>query len=493
MAKVTERYFDLIGSELDATRLKKLVRKDGRKIIRPIFLAKTSNVTPNEFKKIPQEFRCDYEWDSYTRTYYTDGTDVWAKEWRKHSPYWRNPNHPYYVKTSVTGSEIACAYEGSELQKKALALFYDGQTGSTFRSYAETVAKKQGLDMMRDDGSSDVFFAGHCEEASMRIRLEQAWKKRHPEDDVEVISDTGMYTSGYMNPDGSRKYAFAIINPDDAIKINGVVGIVEYKTCNFGSEKMQLWKNDIVPFEYYLQVAYYMAIKNVPYAVICVKFGISEEDFKYFVIHRDFDVEDEILKMAEELCKDVESGVEPSLDRGKAELLLQYYKKRFGSLKVKERNVLLDTSYIFDAEELIELHEKLESAKQAEKQYKSDIKEKTLAIAKAADGASTAYIPYGKTGKYVQVSLRSSVRKSSLVDVDKVYEKYPDLYERYVERNFNAAAFIKENPQLLEECKKDELVYSESTSDGVKMDEQGYVDKIFRNKEEGKIGKSKKK
>lgn len=218
MAKVTERYFDLIGSELDATRLKKLVRKDGRKIIRPIFLAKTSNVTPNEFKKIPQEFRCDYEWDSYTRTYYTDGTDVWAKEWRKHSPYWRNPNHPYYVKTSVTGSEIACAYEGSELQKKALALFYDGQTGSTFRSYAETVAKKQGLDMMRDDGSSDVFFAGHCEEASMRIRLEQAWKKRHPEDDVEVISDTGMYTSGYMNPDGSRKYAFAIINPDDAMK-----------------------------------------------------------------------------------------------------------------------------------------------------------------------------------------------------------------------------------------------------------------------------------
>ena len=130
--------------------------------------------------------------------------------------------------------------------------------------------------------------------------------------------------------------------------------------------------------------------------------------------------------MAEELCKDVESGVEPSLDRGKAELLLQYYKKRFGSLKVKERNVLLDTSYIFDAEELIELHEKLESAKQAEKQYKSDIKEKTLAIAKAADGASTAYIPYGKTGKYVQVSLRSSVRKSSLVDVDKVYEKYPE-------------------------------------------------------------------
>lgn len=259
------------------------------------------------------------------------------------------------------------------------------------------------------------------------------------------------------------------------------------------SEDIKVWKNDIVPFEYYLQVAYYMAIKNVPYAVICVKFGISEEDFKYFVIHRDFDVEDEILKMAEELCKDVESGVEPSLDRGKAELLLQYYKKRFGSLKVKERNVLLDTSYIFDAEELIELHEKLESAKQAEKQYKSDIKEKTLAIAKAADGASTAYIPYGKTGKYVQVSLRNNVRKSSLVDVDKVYEKYPDLYERYVERNFNAAAFIKENPQLLEECKKDELVYSESTSDGVKMVEQGYVDKIFRNMEEGKNGKNKKK
>ena len=45
MAKVTERYFDLIGSELDATRLKKLVRKDGRKIIRPIFLAKTSSKT----------------------------------------------------------------------------------------------------------------------------------------------------------------------------------------------------------------------------------------------------------------------------------------------------------------------------------------------------------------------------------------------------------------------------------------------------------------
>lgn len=90
-------------------------------------------------------------------------------------------------------------------------------------------------------------------------------------------------------------------------------------------------------------------------------------------------------------------------------------------------------------------------------------------------------------------TLNAEAPKSYFSPAYKVYEKYPDLYERYVERNFNAAAFIKENPQLLEECKKDELVYSESTSDGVKMVEQGYVDKIFRNMEEGKNGKNKKK
>ena len=85
----------------------------------------------------------------------------------------------------------------------------------------------------------------------------------------------------------------------------------------------------------------------------------------------------------------------------------------------------------------------------------------------------------GKTGDYVQVSLCGGTpRKASLVDVDKVEEKFPDLYNRYLEEKFNATLFIKENPQLLEEVKKDDLTYSESSSDGIKMVSKAYVSKI---------------
>lgn len=478
--KATNRYFELISSGLDTKKLKKLVKKDGHKIIRPILLAKTSNVTPNEYKKIPKEFRDDYEWDNYTRTYYVDGTDVWAQKWRKHTPYWRNPNHPLYIKTSCTGTEVTTAYEGSELQMKALALFYDGQEGSTFRSRAEVVARKQGIEMMDEDGAGDILFAGHCEEPAMRMRLEKAWKTAHPEDEIEVISDTGMYTSGYMNEDGTRKYPFAIIDPDDAVKINGITGIVEYKTCNFNSVNMPLWKAGIVPFEYYLQCVYYMAIKNVPYSVICVKYGITENDFKFFVIHRDFEVEDEVMKMAEEIVFDVENDVEPSLDRGNPELLMKYYKKRFGSINIEESDVMLDTSYFFEAEELFELHEQLASAKNTVKKLTEEIKAKTLPIAKAAKGASTAYIPYGNCGDYVKVSLRNTVRKSSLIDVDKVQELFPDEFELYTKWTFDATAFAKDNPQLIEAVRKDQLKYTESTSDGISVVGKAYISKIFK-------------
>lgn len=131
------------------------------------------------------------------------------------------------------------------------------------------------------------------------------------------------------------------------------------------------------------------------------------------------------------------------------------------------------------AQQLFDLHEQLQKATETAKELKEEIKKASLPIAKASHGARTAFIPYGKTGDYVQVSLCGGTpRKASLVDVDKVEEKFPDLYNRYLEEKFNATLFIKENPQLLEEVKKDDLTYSESSSDGIKMVSKAYVSKI---------------
>ena len=445
---------DLIGVELDAKELKKLIVKENGKVVKPIALAKTALVSAHEFAHIPSELKEDYEYDEYTRTYKTKN-EVWAKQWRNHSPFWRHPEDPRYVRTSVTGSEIAVGFDGSELEKRCLINLYEGQHGSNFKCLNELVAEKQKRKLMKEESNDSVFFTGHLEEDSIRLRFVERWKKAHPQDTIEVENDTWMYTAGYRNADGTLKYPFVLCDLDGTVTINGIKGVLECKTVQFSSPDYVLWKNGIVPLKYYLQCVYYMMCINAPFAIICCKWGISENDFTYIFISRNFEVEEGVMDIAKTIVKAVESGEEPNFREQNPELLLKYYRKRFGGFDAGATPVMLDRVYGLDAVELIELADEENNLKQRLKEITNRRRTVLANILPETRGANKVFIPLGD--EYLEVTVKKKATRY-MIDEDKVMEKYPDLYERYQKQSFDATTFSKENKNILSEVLKDEVL-----------------------------------
>ncbi len=443
------------GLEFNEKKLRKLyIRENGKKVA-PIKLGKTALITKAEFKKIPEDRKSDYEFDRYTGTYRVIDK-IWAKCWREHGPWYRDEQDARYIKTAIGGSDIAKAYDGSWMDENGFLEFYPEQHGNQYGALNELIAQKQGKTMAGLPAGNDfILYCGHLEEDAIRLRLTRDWLIAHPEDTIEVINDTQMYQAGYKDDSGALKYPFMVCDLDGIVSVNGLKGVLECKTVSFTSPDYDLWKKGIVPLKYYLQCVYYMACCNLPYAIICVKWGISESDFRYVVIERNFDVEREVLMMAEEVVEAIESDKDPEYDNQESSIVLRYYRRRFGEFEADKPSVVLEgAQYVFDTTELKEIVEQEKELTKKAKELKARRIDLILNLVKASNGANEVYIPLSD-GTYTEVALKKPKQKRFLVDEDKVKELYPSLYERYSSVSLNITNFLKENPGLFESVKKD--------------------------------------
>ncbi len=406
----------------------------------PICLAQTDMVT--DLKNVPLELREDYEFNPHTKLYRVK-EEIWAKHWRSHGPYWRNPSDSRYIPVGIGGSSIACIYDGSELDESGLIDLYTGQEGSHYIGAAEYVASKQGVELAPlPSGNDFVLFRGHLEEQSIRERFEREWTKAHPFDEIKVENDCGIYTN--------TLYPYAVANLDGTVTINGVKGLFEAKTVEFTSPDMALWKESKVPLKYYLQCVYYMMVCNLPFAVICVKWGIGEKDFAYFCIKRDFAVEEAVAKMCNQLYKAIASGKPYENNEQDKDLILRYYRRRFMKYSMDLKPVTLDEEHEKAAEELLEIKEQIDELKHQEDLLKERQSELLVDLIKFSEGSPT--LIYGN----MEITIRKKDSRTT-IDEAKVQKLDPKLYKRYCTK-FDATSFAKENPDLKETCKKETAI-----------------------------------
>lgn len=462
--KVVPMNNSLVGVQLDPKLLKGLVVKG----VKPVRLARTALVTKFELEAMPKRMQEDYEYDKNTNSYRVVDY-IWAQNWRKHGPYYYNPTSKHYIRTAIGGSDIAVGYDGSDLEKSCLIKLYEGQHGSNFKSVMELVAEKQERQMTKiDSGAGDVFFIGHLEEETIRQRALVWWQNKHPLDIVDVENDTWMYQCGYKNEDKSLKYPWMLCNMDGTITINGIKGVFEAKTCQFSSPDLVLWKNGIVPLKYYLQCVYYMACANLPFAVICCKWGIGAEDFICITIIRDFEVENAVLALGQDIVDQIESGNEPEYRAQNPELLLSYYRRRFGGYRPDAEPKQIDEKFVDYAKAIMEFDKEMKELDSRMKEIKK-IKQEMLSeiIAESGD-TNCAYVDSGEEGIWYQLELRKKKADRYLVDEEKVKELYPDLYQRYQKTTFDTTTFAKENKNLIGVVKKDVLTEADLSKCEVK-------------------------
>lgn len=405
-------------------------------------LFKTARVFPWEFELFPENIQTQYLYDEESRTYFLP--DMLWLEWRKHGPYWAEKNHPLYIKTTLGGSDIASACINSTLAE-SLQL-PNGQHKKTFKTKKELYLEKTETNLpLRTTPPSELFFIGHNEEEAIGRSFAHYYKIEHPHDEVKLIHDTYFAQMGRLK-EGKLEFPFLVTNLDFLISINGVIGGLECKTTSRNSPDFPIWKNNQVPYAYYLQICSYMACRNLPYFFIVCKWGLSRSEMTYIYIERDFSVEDLLLSSAKEFVEMVETKQEPGNEGEDPNKLVSLWQKRTGLIKQDE------PVYIFDADasdDLLELHninEQIDELTRVLTDFKEErnkiLVEKIFPLMKE----SSKGLLQLETGGVLEVSLKSNSIDSSQFDLDKLKEEEPNLYANYTSTkvSLRAPIFINE-------------------------------------------------
>lgn len=243
------------------------------------------------------------------------------------------------IRYTVTGSELSSVFNLSP-----------------FKSVLDLVDEKKGIThKIKKNYNSAAKDAGHRYEDIIAKEFSMTMNTTLGRN-CKLINDTHMYRHGeYLKDEDGflvideetdepvLRYPFAVANLDRRIILDGREGILEVKTTgalNFNA--IEDWKNGIVPVYYELQCRYYMAIMNLDFCYIVCKWGykvdeVRETDFGFvgteiaaIKIDRDYDIEDHIMKTAEQFVYELENDIEPDVSDCKAELLLRYYGELYG-------------------------------------------------------------------------------------------------------------------------------------------------------------------
>lgn len=407
--------------------------------VKPVQHFKIAGVFQEEYDILPEEFKPYYDYDEETRQYTLNELE-WLK-WRKHGPYHRHPDDARYIDFTLGGSDIAVLFDGSKLSKELF--LYNGQHGSNFKCGIELFCEKTGRRLeLNEKKNADILWAGHNEEPSIRALFKKKFCEDHPLDIVKVINDCHMYQCGMRDKYGKLLYPYILCDLDGLVEINGVLGVLECKTCNKGSEDYKLWKQRIVPLKYYLQVCWYMLCMNLPYAYICAKWGLLPSDSCYIYIERNFEIEQLIIEMAEEFLYAVRKNIEPNLNGQNTERLFTYWRRKMGNPKPNAPTVHLGPEFKDMVMELSIINDSIKSSNQNINSLKQRRKEILNKIFPLAGDANELLVDISSRSN-IRIKLRRNENRK-MVDVDSLKQSEPEIYKSFTVPVFNAKQFLKE-------------------------------------------------
>lgn len=336
---------------------------------------------------------------------------------------------------------------------------------STYTSKQELYHEKTTGENKRDNaGKSWIFLGGHESEDLIAALTKEYWKI-HGNHSVAILNDTGMYQCQTLNEDGTLRYPFAVGNLDRVINLDGKTGVMECKTVmNF--EKIQALKKGIIPPDYECQCRYYMAIMDYNFAIISFYWGPSENEFKSFIIRRDFELEQNLMEEMRDFWLHIESKQEPDFSKVyNPSLVSNWYKRYYASIDTTLPEIDM-TGQEDEIETVLSLNEQIKDLK---KQIKDLEDMKTDIFSNWLQQYGYAGIGYAELsdGQIVSVERIISYQKQN-IDLEKLKNDLPDLYETYANK-FNEDAFKTDYPDIYQEYLEAPKVNLKSKTDPFKL------------------------
>ncbi len=397
-----------------------------------------------------------YEYDEYENAYRIP-EDVWARDCRGHGFFFDFPDNKRYMPFTVTGSEAGNLFDGSQLSRMRKMSKRDKiRYGTALELFNEKLGN---VPAIAEENSDDIFFVGHCYEDAIAKAFVKVWNADHPSSSMRIWNDTTMFQCGQKNKDGSLKYPFALADLDRCCEVDGVVGGVEIKSCQFSSPHLKEWKNRICPLSYEIQIRHYMAVCNLPFFYICCAWGIGLDSMCYIYIERDFAIEKKLMEMESAFVNCLETGIEPDVSKQDAKLVYAYRRREWGDLidTPNDKAVAIPEEKADVVMALASIHEKQDKltkkGKELEKE-KSDLLANEILPLYDRNTYGYATLP---DGKRATVKLAGTISKLPNVDEKKAQERFPALYAKYCTK-FNGTLFKKEQPAAYAACLADKVV-----------------------------------
>lgn len=277
-----------------------------------------------------------------------------------------------------------------------------------------------------------------------------------------IYNDKHFYQCGRRDENGELLFPFVTGNVDGLIKVNGRIGILEYKTTTtHGSQKnvVAKWRKGMPPEYYEAQVRQYMGCLNLEYAFLVCVWGLSLQDMNAVYIERDYDIEENLF-MAEKTFYEANINGE-SWDNSecKASLLSNYYTRLYGEPDPDSKPVELSGAYYPVLEKMLSRSIRREGMNKALKSMDEEDDQLVALLSPILQTSSKCFCK-NKDGEtiFLKVSMpherhsypqiRNNEKLKTMLDLDALKRDNPLIYEKYQETVFDARTFKMEHPRL---------------------------------------------
>lgn len=276
-----------------------------------------------------------------------------------------------------------------------------------------------------------------------------------------IYNDRRWYQCGIKNEDGTLKYPQAVADVDGLVKVNGRIGILEYKTTNpdgeTGRKTVAKWLNGIIPEYYFYQPNHYMAVLNLDYAFICCAWGFGLQKFACIPLERNLEFEDKMLEAEKKFAKDVVDGKEWDTSNCDPALLANYYTRLYGTSANGNKDAILPSAYF---SLLKGLYDRKERRAQLQKQIEEmDEKDEELISILSPVVGDADYIVCRRDKETIKIKVKTPREKVECINIASLVEKahidlnllekdYPSLKDKYMAKVFDVRQFKIENPTV---------------------------------------------
>lgn len=332
---------------------------------------------------------------------------------------------------------------------------YNRKTGVTPEIEREFNEENKEIGNILEDTISQLFVLWYKKHYHVSIKICSSLAEFN-ESYNAIYNDDTFYQCGETDENGNLVNPQSVADIDRLIKLNGRIGVLEIKSTTnkgeVGKYTVQNYRSGKPPIYYEYQVRHYMGVLNVDFGILCCSWNpCSLQDMAVIYIERDMKIEDEIFAREREFASAVINRSGWSTNACKSNLLANYYTRLYGEPDPLVKPVEIHPAYFPLFEKMVERTNQKKELQKKIDELEADEDKVISLLANKLGKAERMFCRNGNDIISVDVNIprqkhncyeiKDDAISRKVLDVDKLKQECPDLWQQYQTTVFDVKTF----------------------------------------------------